>query len=311
MKKRFWIATFNIILVLCFFVVGTYAAYTSRSYVKGVATTPKQGLGLSSDYLVVVSQVSTDDKYVVRKILLEEKSTDDNTPYVISFYIQNSSDGSLSEKSMQYTFSASGLSTNTVIERDGIDITEASSTEGAVSPLMPAYTRTTHLYKICIPKDEIKDIYEIVVKALPDSDSDSSGNMIAAKIQPSVAGKVAGFSYKSVFIDETALNSPAEFAAFNYEVLVFNATESHRMKLTWDNRYVEIDPLFLQKINQNPVDVDSKIKYVEFDMDAVNNNYLIHFYRMDGQNTTAEWQNSWNNLKEIITFVEVAQNNQI
>lgn len=311
MKKRFWIATFNIILVLCFFVVGTYAAYTSRSYVKGVATTPKQGLGLSSDFLVVVPQTSTDDKFAVRKILLEEKSTDDNTPYVISFYIQNSSDGSLSEKSMQYTFSASGLSTNTVIERDGIDITEASSTEGAVSPLMPAYTRTTHLYKICIPKDEIKDIYEIVVKALPDSDSDSSGNMIAAKIQPSVAGKVAGFSYKSVFIDETALNSPAEFAAFNYEVLVFNATESHHMRLTWDKRYVEIDPLFLQKINQNPVDVDSNIKYVEFDMDAVNNNYLIHFYRMDGQNTTAEWQNSWNNLKEIITFVEVAQNNQI
>lgn len=309
MKKRVWIAVFNILLVLCLFVVGSYAAYTSRSYVKGVATTLKQVLGLSSDFLVVVSQASTEDKYAVRKILLEEKSTEDDTPYVISFYIQNSSDGSVSEKSMRYTFNISGLSPNAVIERDGIDITEKASGTGSISPLMSAYTKMTHFYKIIIPKDEIKSINEIVVKAVPDSDSDSSGNMIAAKIQPSVAGKVAGFSYRSVFIDETAVNIPAYFAAFNYEVSIINATEPHCMRLTWDNRYVEIDPLFLSKINQSPVDGDDKIKYVEFYMDAVNNNYLIHFYRMDGQNTTSEWQNSWNNLKDIITFVEVTQNN--
>lgn len=304
MKKRFWIAAVNI-LVFCLFIVGSYAAYTSRSYVKGVATTPKQVLGLSSDFLVVVSQTSTEDKYAVRKILLEEKSAEDDTPYVISFYIQNSSDGSVSEKSMKYTFTISGLSPNAVIERDGIDITEEASGMGSISPLMPAYTKMTQFYKITVPKDEIKSISEIVVKAVPDSDSDSSGNMIAAKIQPSVAGKVAGFSYRSVFIDETMVNSPAEFAAFNYEVSVINAIEPHRMRLTWDNQYVEIDPLFLQKINQNPVDGEGTVKYVEFEMDAVNNTYLIRFYRMDGQNTTSEWQNSWNNLKDIITFSKI------
>ena len=206
---------------------------------------------------------------------------------------------------MQYTFSCSGLSPTAIIERNANDITEEASSSGALSPVMPAFTKTTHFYKITIPKDEIKSVSEIVIKAVPDLDSDSSGNMIAAKIQPSVAGKVAGFSYQSSFIDETAVNKPADFAAFNYEVSVVNATEPHRMILTWDNQYVEIDPLFLRKINQNPVDGGGTVKYVEFEMDAVKNTYLIRFYRMDGQNTTAEWQNSWNNLKQIITFSEI------
>ena len=306
MKKRVWIAAVNI-LVFCLFVVGSYAAYTSRSYVKGVATTPKQGIGLSSDYLVVVPQTAPESQYAVRKILLEEKSANDKTSYTISFYIQNTSDGAVNEKAMQYTFSCSGLSPTAIIERNANDITEEASSSGALSPVMPAFTKTTHFYKITIPKDEIKSVSEIVIKAVPDLDSDSSGNMIAAKIQPSVAGKVAGFSYQSSFIDETAVNIPADFAAFNFEVLVFNATEAHHMRLTWDTQYVEIDPLFLTKINPTASNLTEggTAKYVEFDMDADKSSYLIRFYRMDGQNTTAEWQNSWNNLKQIITFSEI------
>ena len=96
MKKKLWILISCILLILIS-IAGTFAAYTSRSFVKGVATTPKQSLGLSSDYLVVVAQNATEDKYAVRKILLEKKGENDNTPYTITFYIQNSSDGTVNK----------------------------------------------------------------------------------------------------------------------------------------------------------------------------------------------------------------------
>ena len=299
MKKRVWIAA-SCILLISVLIIGTLAAYTSRSFVKGVATTPKQGLGLSSDYLVVVAQSATADKYAVRKILLDEKGAEDDSPYTFTFYVQNSSDGSVNEKSMQYTLTVKGLSDKATIERDGTDITREAAGQGAMAPLMPAYTKTTHFYQISIPKGEIKNVSEIIVKAIPDADSDSSGNMIAAKFQPSVAGVVAGFSYKGVFIDETTSNKPSDFAAFNYEILVFNATEPHQMVLTWDTRYVEIDPLFLNKIGAESGNSGT----VEFRMDAEHNSYLIRFYRLDGKDTTSDWQSSWENLKGIITFKE-------
>lgn len=299
MKKKFWIWGCCILLILIL-ISGTFAAYTSRSFVKGVATTPKQGIGLSSDYLVVVAQSATVDKYAVRKILLEEKGAEDNSPYTFKFYVQNSADGAVNEKSMQYTLMVAGLSATATIERDGTDITEEASGQGATAPLMPAYTKTTHFYQISIPKDEIKNVSEIIIKAIPDSDSDGSGNMIAAKFQPSVAGVVAGFSYKGVFIDETMYNNPSDFAAFNYEILVFNATEPHQMVLKWNPSYVEIDPLFLNKIGVE----SGNSGIVEFPMDAEHNSYLIRFYRLDGQDTTSDWQSSWDSLKTIITFKE-------
>lgn len=299
MKKRVWISA-SCILLISILIIGTLAAYTSRSFVKGVATTPKQGLGLSSDYLVVVAQSATEDKYAVRKILLEEKGDGDDSPYTFTFYVQNSSEGSVNEKSMQYKLTATGLPADATIVRDGTDITIEAAGLGATAPLMPAYTKTTHFYTVSIPKDKIKDVSEITIKAIPDADSDSSGNMIAAKFQPSVAGVVAGFSYKGVFIDETMSNKPSDFAAFNYEILVFNATEPHQMVLTWDTNYVEIDPLFLNKIGAGSGNSGT----VEFPMDAEHNSYLIRFYRLDGQNTTADWQSSWENLKGIITFKE-------
>lgn len=299
MKKKSKVLIISIILILIA-AVGAIAAYTSRSYVKGVATTPKQGLALSSDYLVVVAQNAYHDKYAVRKILLDKKSDDDQTPYTFSFYIQNSSDGSVSEKAMRYILTVEGLSDNAMIKRDETDITEEAAGQGATSPLMPAYTKTTHFYQISIPKDEINNVSEIIIKAVPDADSDSSGNMIAAKFQPSVAGVVAGFSYKGVFIDETVSNKPSDFAAFNYEILVLNATEPHQMVLKWDTHYVEIDPLFLNKIGAE----SGNSGIVEFPMDAEHNSYLVRFYRLDGQDTTADWQSSWEKLKGIITFAE-------
>ena len=302
MKKRPWILA-SCILLISIFIMGTLAAYTSRSFVKGVAATPKQGLGLSSDYLVVVAQTATQDKFAVRKILLEEKGDEDSSPYTFTFYVQNSSDGAVNEKSMGYILTVEGLPEGAMIERDGSDITEDAKGEGATAPIMYAYTKTTHYYQVSIPKDKIKAVSELIIKAVPDGDSDSSGNMIAAKFQPSIAGVVAGFSYKGVFIDETPSNKPSDYAAFNYEILIFNAVEPHKMVLTWDTNYVEIDPLFLNKIGVT----DSSSGKVEFSMDSDHNSYLIKFYRLDGQDATAEWQSSWTKLKEIIRFTEKVQ----
>ena len=306
MKKKSKVFIISIILILIV-VAGAIAAYTSRSYVKGVATTPKQGLALSSDYLVVVAQSSTSDKYAVKKILLDEKSNDDTTPYTFSFYVQNSSDGSVSKKSMQYKLYISGLPAGAEVYRGAENIT-GSVSEGATSPLMGAYTKVTHNYKITIPKESINTMSNIVITAIPDADSDSSGNMLAAKVQLSVAGVVAGFSYSGNFLDKTQANAPYEFAAFNYEVSVSNASEAHTMVLTWYPKYVEIDPLFLKEelgmTDQNTIHNIQTSGRLEFVMDAVRSNYLIKFYRLKGQNASEQWQTTWENLEEVIKFNE-------
>lgn len=294
------------IILIMVSVIGVIAAYTSRSFVKGVATTPKQGLALSSDYLVIVAQSATEDKYGVRKILLDEKNEDDDTPYTFSFYIQNSSDGVVNEKSMQYTLFITDLPEGATVSRSPIigedeDIT-ASVNSGFQAPLMPAYTKVTHNYTISIPKDAVRDSKDILIKAIPDTDSDSSGNMLATKVQLSIVGVVAGFSYNGFFLDKTQKNAPYEFVAFNYEVEVFNASETHTMILTWDTQYVEIDPLFLQQIEET---ITTKTDgHLEFSMDAERNSYLIKFYRLDGQNDSDLWQSSWEELEKVIIFKE-------
>ena len=309
MKKKSRILGICLILIFTMilgFTIGVIAAYTSRSYVKGVATTPKQGLALSSDYLVVVAQSATDDKYGVRKILLDEKNEDDETPYTFSFYIQNSSDGVVNKKSMQYTLFISDLPDGARELRDQTigedeDIT-ASVKGGFQAPLMPAYTKVTHNYTISIPKDAVRDSKDILIKAIPDTDSDSSGNMLATKVQLSIVGAVAGFSYNGFFLDKTQKNAPHEFVAFNYEVEVSNASEAHTMVLTWDTHYVEIDPLFLQQIEETKTgNTDGRL---EFTMDAMHSSYLIKFYRLDGRNEEDEWQSSWQELEKVITFTE-------
>ena len=306
MKKKSKVLIICIILILIV-VTGVIAAYTSRSYVKGVATTPKQGLALSSDYLVVVAQSSTTDKYAVKKIILDKKSDDDTTPYTFSFYVQNSSDGSVSKKSMQYTLHITGLPDGAGVYRGTEDITESVSV-GVTSPLMPAYTKETHNYKIMIPKESINTLSDIVITAIPDEDSDSSGNMLAAKVQLSVVGVVAGFSYSGNFLDKTQENAPYEFAAFNYEVSVSNASEGHTMVLTWDKDCVEIDPLFLKNklgvADQSDIQTFQQKGEIEFVMDAVRNNYLIKFYRLAGQNDSEQWQSSWTELENTISFRE-------
>lgn len=304
MKKKSRILVICIVLILIAALIAI-AAYTSRSYVKGVATTPKQSLELSSDYLVVIAQSAQESDYAVRKVLLDEKSQEDPTPYTFSFYIQNSSDGSVSKKSMKYKLKITRLPEGARVYRDTNDITEAVS-GGVESPFMTAYTKVTHNYKITIPKGDIKTLSEIVITAVPDADSDSSGNMLAAKVQISVAGVVAGFSYSGNFLDKTQANRPYEFAAFNYEVSVSNAAESHTMVLSWDKNYVEIDPLFLDLIHETPTadpDNNNTLK-VEFSMDANRNNYLIKFYRLDGQNASDTWQSSWEEIEKIISFTE-------
>ena len=106
--KRIWLFVALIVLILAS-VGGTLAAYVSRSYVKGVATTPKQGFSLSSDYLSAVSKNADQDKYPDKKILLTEKAETDDSPYILTFSITNTADGSVSTKRMQYYLQMSGL----------------------------------------------------------------------------------------------------------------------------------------------------------------------------------------------------------
>ena len=207
---------------------------------------------------------------------------------------------------MKYTLLISDLPEGAKVLRSNAiagdeDIT-ASVGDGFQAPLMPAYTKVTHNYTISIPKNSVKDSKDILIKAIPDTDSDSSGNMLATKVQLSIVGVVAGFSYNGFFLDKTQENAPHEFVAFNYEVEVSNASEAHTMVLTWDTQYVEIDPLFLQQIEGT---ITSKTDgRLEFSMDAVHSSYLVKFYRLDGRNEDDLWQKNWEELEKVITFTE-------
>lgn len=282
--KRIWLFTALIVLILLS-VGGTLAAYVSRSYVKGVATTPKQGFSLSSDYLPAVSKSADANTYPDKKILLTEKAETDDSPYTLTFSITNTADGSVSTKRMQYTLQMSGLPEGATVQYGDTGITDqVTGSTGYQAPVMNAYTRVTHTYTITIPKDKMASAADIIVTATPDADSDTSGFILAGRLQPSIIGTVASFSYEGKF-QETG--NVADYAAFNYQISVSNASEGKTMKLTWNKELVEIDPLFLESINNNGGNSGS----LELTMNDTNSSYLIQFYRLPESNI-----GSWNDL---------------
>lgn len=277
--KRIWLFVALIVLILLS-IGGMLAAYVSRSYVKGVATTPKQGFPLSSDYLSAVSKNLDPGTYPDKKILLTEKAETDNSPYKLTFSITNTADGSVSTKRMQYNLRMSGLPEGaTVILYANNDITErVTSDKGYDSPVMNAYTRVTHTYSITIPKDKMASAADIFVTATPDADSDTSGFILAGRLQPSIIGAVAPFSYEGKVLEAENDNNVNNYAAFNYQVSVSNVSEKKKMKLTWNKNLVEIDPLFLEKIGNK----DGNSGELNILMSGTNSSYLIQFYRLPG-----------------------------
>lgn len=273
--KRIWMFAALIVLILAS-VGGALAAYVSRSYVKGVATTPKQGFSLSSDYLSAVSMNADQDTYPDKKILLTEKAETDTSPYTLTFSITNTADGSVSTKRMQYTLQMSGLPEGATVQYGNGDITsDVTDSTGYQAPVMNAYTRVTHTYTITIPKDKMASAADIIVTATPDADSDTSGFILAGRLQPSIIGTVASFSYEGKFQE---IGKVADYAAFNYQISVSNASEGKTMKLTWNKDLVEIDPLFLKKIGNE----GGNSGELTLTMNDTNSSYLIQFYRLPG-----------------------------
>lgn len=282
--KRIWLFVALIVLILAS-VGGTLAAYVSRSYVKGVATTPKQGFSLSSDYLSAVSKNAKPDTYPDKKILLTEKAETDDSPYTLTFSITNTADGSVSTKRMQYYLAMSRLPEGATVKYGNKDITNGvTSEDGYQAPVMNAYTRVTHTYSITIPKDKMASAADIIVTATPDADSDTSGFILAGRLQPSIIGTVASFSYEGKFL-ESGDDNVADYAAFNYQISVSNASEGKKMKLTWNKDVVEIDPLFLNSIGNNGGNSGS----LELTMNDTNSSYLIQFYRLP-KGSISRWE---------------------
>ena len=273
--KRIWLLTVLVMLILVS-TWGTLAAYVSRSYVKGVATTPKQDFSLSSDYLSAVPKSADANTYPDKKILLTEKAETDDSPYTLTFSITNTADGSVSTKRMQYTLQMSGLPEGATVQYGDTGITDQVTADtGYQAPVMNAYTRVTHTYTITIPKDKMASASDIIVTATPDADSDTSGFILAGRLQPSIIGTVASFSYEGKFQETGHVN---DYAAFNYQISVSNASEGKKMKLTWNSSLVEIDPLFLKTIGNNGGNSGS----LELTMNDTNSSYLIQFYRLPG-----------------------------
>lgn len=274
-RHKIWILTVLLILILVSS-WGTFAAYVSRSYVKGVATTPKKDFALSSDYLAVVPSNSDPKTYPDKKILLTEKEETDTSPYTFTFSIMNAVNGAVSTKRIQYYLNISDLPNGATVLYGEDDITSVGQ-EGYKAPVMKAYTNITHVYTVTIPKDKMTSAADIYVTATPDADSDSSGFILAGRLQPSIIGEVAVFSYSGAFLDAGNIE---DYAAFNYQISVSNAVEDHLMKLTWKHDLIEIDPLFLKKIKA----VSGNSGELTLTMNDTNSNYLIQFYRLPGQN---------------------------
>ena len=280
-KQKIWILLVLLILVVLS-TWGTYAAYVSRSYVKGVASTPKQGFALSSDYLSVVLKNADQSSYPDKKIVLAEKEEGDTSPYTFTFSITNTADGTVSTKRMQYYLQMSSLPEGATVRYGNTDITSGVTGEGGYkAPVMNAYTKITHTYTVTIPKDKMTSAADIVVTAIPDADSDLSGFILAGRLQPSIIGTVASFSYAGSFLETGNIE---EYAAFNYQVSVSNAAEDREMVLTWNKDLVEIDPLFLEKIHAAGGNTGS----LTLTMNDIDHSYLIQFYRLLGKNIT-DW----------------------
>lgn len=279
---------------------GSFAAYTSQAYQRGVARNrDNETVRFTSNYLQACANTTDSKDYAGRTVLFSE-STAEDSQISVDIFVYNYANGNenlVSQKDITYdmniTFESSNTGNSYSVRVDDGDVQTVQSNKFEQSNVRLAGRRaSSNKYTVTFPASDL-DKLKITAVATPTVSSLSATNnqKLAAVIVPCVGSSTNEFSYSSKFIDQTATNSPKEFAGFNYEVSISSGVAD--ATLTWNPAIVEIDKFFLINLGKNDKEIASILAAgtLTFTMNQTKGtgDYLIPFYIKDKTKITDDW----------------------
>lgn len=277
---------------------GSFAAYTSQAYQRGVARNrDNETVRFMSNYLQACANTTDSKDYAGRTVLFSDSTSGEISVDIFVYNYANGNENLVSQKDITYNMSIMFESSNTgnsysVKVEDG-DVQTVQSNKFEQSNVRLAGRRaSSHKYTVTFPASDL-DKLKITAVATPTVSSLSATNnqKLAAVIVPCVGSSTNEFSYSSKFIDQIDGNSPKDFAGFNYEVSISSGVAD--ATLTWNTAIVEIDKFFLINLGKSDKEIESILAAgtLTFTMNQTKGtgDYLIPFYIKDKRKITDDW----------------------
>lgn len=288
-SRRIIIINFCLTAILVI-VAGSIAAYTSLSSAKRVVSTKGAKQLFSSNILYEYDAKDLPSTRVM-------SFSTDGESNVFKFTVCNYAQGDkTTAREISYTLTVK------LLDSDGNDVTDddvlkAYQLDGtAFSSLKTikntlkydGYKGAEDTYTVTVPSNSMKD-YKIYISAASSIEEYNPIGRIISLTETSVSTH-----WRGEFLDES--REPSELGSINTRI---SGQEDEIMVISWDTKYVEIDPWFLEDIKDYIVDKsDSMIKF-EVGSTGQPNQYDISFYRTMSAKSLEE---SWEDVKKHISF---------
>lgn len=310
-KQKTLIIVVAALVCLALAVGGTFAAYMSQSYQKGVVRNKdNEAIRFTSNYMQPASMNAEEKDYSSRIIRYSSDSVSEKS-LVIDIYVYNYVVGNASlvnENDVVYNMNiklTGGVSTsyvvNKVVGEQKISLTEQTGAEPEYimeNVTLTGRTPQSDHYTVTISGADI-DKLKIIATATPLTPSFTGNKKLAAVISPSSEAKMQEFTCVGTFTDSGSGLSPNTYDAFNYEVTISSGKAN--VMLTWQPDKVEIDKFFLEKLTENggTYDYNPTDGTLTFVMNVADGtgDYLIPFYR---KSTSEKLPEHWPAMKEVI-----------
>lgn len=318
-KKNLILTVAALVVVFALAAGGSYAAYTSQGYQKGVVRNrDNESVRFTSNHMINCSAAVSSDNYPGKTVLYSDDYGDEDKLtldiFVYNYVYGNS--GLISEKDIEYTMNIllSGLSgtdyAGYTVEKNKESVSgTAQSDHKSIlyttdSTLIGREARAD-VYTVTFYGKDLNGI-TVTASAIAKDTSITNGQILAAVIAPCKASTVKQFSYSGTFTDKESGALPGAYDAFNYEVEI--SAGRAEVIIDWDEKLFEIDQFFIDKLTSRDKEkgwtsfsYDKKNGTLKFIMDQSEGmgDYLIPFYLASPQ---AKLPATWEAMDSHITI---------
>lgn len=287
-------------------VTGSFAAYTSQAFQRGVARNrDNEAVRFTSNYLQNCTLDTQETGYIGRTVLFsEEQKTANELKVDIKIYnYVNGNTNLVSQRDITYNLE---IKLNNI--KDGNSYTVKCGNEAVQNSgddtykfenkTLPGRKANSHTYTVTFSGSDL-DSLKITAVATPTSSSATNGQKLAAVIAPGVGSTTQTFRAEGRFVDDTSAE-PTKYNGFNYEISISSGKAN--ATLEWETDTLEIDRYFLKKLWKTEAEIKKILESgtVTFEMDQTRGtgDYLIPFYIRDKSNIPADW----NTMNDKISF---------
>lgn len=273
---------------------GSYAAYTSQAFQRGVARN-KDGetIRFTSNYLQPCGSGTDPKNYAGRTVLLSDASEGTLTFDLYIYNYVNGNSNLVSQKDITYTLKISFTDGTGEVGAYSVSYDSGQMTGREITiedRTLIGRTANYHQYTIAIPAGDLNKV-KITATAIPTNLSVTNNQILAAVIVPSTGAKTTTFKCEGKFIKAADSKSPQEYKGFNYEVSI--SSGKAEVTLTWKADTVEIDTYFLENLGKTEAEIkqilaDGTVTF-EMDQPGGTGDYLIPFYITDINKIPETW----------------------